>query len=126
MAPCNVLEVGLDLRLRRVAARPARVRGEGELVEVRGNVAGGARIGVVVPNATDTLATLEDGDIAVTGAPQHHGRSDPAEAGADHGHRAGPIPSAAVPIHARVRAHVADSTPLLNENALLLEERAVR
>src|SRR5207244_11924179 len=45
----DVLEVGLDLRLGRVAARPARVRFKRELVKVRWDVAGGAGIGGVVP-----------------------------------------------------------------------------
>ena len=85
VAPRDVLEVGLDLGLRRVAARPARVRLEGELVEVRGDVAGGAGIGVVVPDAADPLAALEDRDVVVAGAAQHHGRADAAEAAADHG-----------------------------------------
>ena len=64
----DVLEVGLDLRLRRVAARPARVRRERELVQVRRHVAGGARVGVVVPDAADALAALEDRDVVVARA----------------------------------------------------------
>ena len=53
------LHVGLDLRLRRVAARPARVGRERELVQVRRDVARRARIGVVVPDAAEPLAALE-------------------------------------------------------------------
>ena len=82
----DLLEVGLDLRPRRIAARPARVRREGELVEVRGDVAGGPRIGVVVPDAADPLAALEDRDVVVARPAQHHGGSDAAEAAAHHGH----------------------------------------
>ena len=42
VAARDILEVLLDLGLRRVAARPARVRRERELVQVRGDVARGA------------------------------------------------------------------------------------
>ena len=87
VAPRDVLEVGLDLGLGRVAARPARVRRERELVEVRGDVAGGAGIGVVVPDAADPLAALEDGDVLVAGAAQHGDGADAAEAAADDGDR---------------------------------------
>ena len=59
MAARDVLEVGLDLRLGRVATRPPRVRVERELVQVRRDVAGGAGIGVVVPDTADALAALE-------------------------------------------------------------------
>ncbi len=87
VAPRDVLEVGLDLGLRRVAARPARVRGEGELVEMRRDVAGGPGIRVVVPDAADPLAALEDGDVLVAGAAQHDDGADAAEAAADDGDR---------------------------------------
>ena len=87
VAARDVLEVGLDLRLRRVAARPARVGLERELVEVRRHVAGRAGIGVVVPDAADALALLEHGDVVVAGAPQHHDRADAGEAAADDGDR---------------------------------------
>src|SRR3954454_7476930 len=83
VAPRDVLQIGLDLGLRCVAARPARVGLERELVEVRGHVAGGAGVRVVVPDAADALAPLEDRDVLVAGAPQHHDRADTGEAAAD-------------------------------------------
>ena len=63
---------------------------------MRGDVAGGAGVGVVVPDAADALALLEDGDVLVAGALQHHGGADAAEAAADHGrrHRDGLSPKA--------------------------------
>ena len=90
MAARDVLEVGLDLGLGRVAARPARVRVERELVQVRRDVAGGAGIGVVVPDATDALAALEHRHVLVAGPAQHHRRADAAEAAADDGDRPRP------------------------------------
>ena len=78
----DALDVGADLGPGRVAARPAVGR-EGELVEVGGDVAGGAGVGVVLPDAADPLALLEDGDVLVALAPQHRGGADAAEAAAD-------------------------------------------
>jgi hypothetical protein len=45
------------------------------------------RVGVVVPDAPDPLAALEDGDVVVAGALQHGHRADAAEASADDGDR---------------------------------------
>ena len=87
VAPRHVLHVGLDLCSRRVAPRPVRVGREGELVEVRGHVAGDARIGVEVPDAADPVAALEDRHVVVALPAEHHGRADPAEAAAHDGHR---------------------------------------
>src|SRR6185503_19105307 len=104
----GVLEVGLDLGLRRVAARPARVGSEGELVEVRGDVAGRARIGVVVPDAADPLAALEHGDVVVAGALEHRGGADATEPAADDSHRT------------RSGAHGSDTTAAAAASLLLL------
>src|SRR5262249_37351540 len=71
--------VSLDLGLRRIAARPAVGR-KGVLVEMGRDVASGARVGVVLPDATDPLALLEDGDVLVALALQHHRSADAAEA----------------------------------------------
>jgi hypothetical protein len=87
VAAGDVLEVGLDLGLRRVAARPPRVGRERELVEVRRDVAGGTRVRVVVPDAADALAALEDRDVVVARAAQQRDRADAAEAAADDGDR---------------------------------------
>ena len=88
MTARDVLDVVLDLGLRRVAARPARVGREGELVQVRGDVAGRAGIGVVVPHAADSLAALEHGHVVVPGPAQHHDRGDTGKAASDHRDRA--------------------------------------
>jgi hypothetical protein len=87
VAAGDVLEVGLDLGLRRVAARPPGVGRERELVEVRRDIAGGAGVGVVVPDAADALAALEDRDVLVARAAQQRDRADAAEAAADDGDR---------------------------------------
>src|SRR5207249_3660721 len=80
-------------------------------VEVGGDVAGGSRIRVVVPDAADPLATLEHGHVVVSRAVQHHHRADAPEAAADDGDRGRP-PSAAVPSAAPwPRAHAAETTP---------------
>jgi hypothetical protein len=87
VASRDVLEIGLDLGLGGEAARPARVRGEGELVEVRRDVAGGTGVGVVVPDAADPFGALEHGDVVVAGAMQHRDGADAAEAPTDDGDR---------------------------------------
>src|SRR4051794_2068631 len=48
-----------------------------------GDVAGSARVGVVLPNAADPLALLEDDDVLIALALQHHRSADTAEATAD-------------------------------------------
>ena len=80
VAAGHLLDVLLNLRLARVAPRPARVRLERELIEMRGNVAGGTRVGVVLPDAAEALALLEDGDVPIAGPPQQDGGTDAAEA----------------------------------------------
>src|SRR4029077_1466384 len=92
----DVLQVVLDLGLRRVTARPARVWLERELVQMRRHIAGRAGIGVVVPHAADPLAALEDGHVLMARALEHHGRPDTAEAGADHDDRLRPASPAAM------------------------------
>ena len=79
-------EVLEDLRLGGVGARPARVGRKGERVEVRGNVAAAARIGVVTPGASQVARTLEQNEVALAVTHQTHGHSDAREAGADDDH----------------------------------------
>jgi hypothetical protein len=57
--PGDLLEVSLDLGLRRVPARPPWVRGEGEFVKMGGYVARRPGIGVVVPDSAYAVAALE-------------------------------------------------------------------
>ena len=82
----DTLEVGLDLGLRRVPARPPWVRGEGELVKMGRYVACRPGIGVVVPDSADALAALEDCDVLVSGPAQHDSCTDAAEAAANNRH----------------------------------------
>src|ERR1044072_5037039 len=96
--PRDPLEVSLDLGLRRVATRPAVGR-EGKLVEVRGDVAGGAGGGVAVPDAPDPLALLEHRHALVPSALQHPRRPDPAEAATDDGDRTRAAGGAVAPRH---------------------------
>jgi hypothetical protein len=54
---------------------------------MRGHIARRTRIGVVVPHAADACGSLEDRDVVVAGAVQHHGSADAAEAAANNGYR---------------------------------------
>ena len=56
-------QVVADLGLARVGLAPARVGREGERVEMRGHVAGAARIGVGVPRAAHVGRALEHGEV---------------------------------------------------------------
>jgi hypothetical protein len=76
---CALLEVALDLALLAVLARPVVARLEGVRVEVGGDVAGGAGIGVVPPDASDLVGLLEDCERD-PGPPELYPHADPAEA----------------------------------------------
>ena len=78
-----VAQVVEDLGLRRERARPVRVRGERERVEVRGHVAAAAGIGVVAPGAADVRGALEHGEVELALLPQLDCHPEPREAGAD-------------------------------------------
>ncbi len=56
-------EVGMDLRLVRVGARPVRVLREGEGVDVAGDVTGRAGVGVVAPDTADVVGALDDHEV---------------------------------------------------------------
>jgi hypothetical protein len=79
-------QVGPDLRLRGEGARPLRVRGEGERVQVRGHVAGAARVAVVAPRAADVVGLLQDDEVLDPSLTQSNGHPQPGDAGADDGH----------------------------------------
>ena len=117
MASGDRLDVLLDLGLRREAPRPARVRFEGELVQVRGHVARRTRIGVVRPHAAEALAALEDRHVGVARAGEQHRRADAAEAASDDRHRrtaSPPPPACGGPpflLSLRLRAHAVKTTP---------------
>ena len=78
-----VLQVAQDLRLRCVAARPVVSRRERERVEVGGNIAGSARVGVRPPDSADRFAALEDREVGEVGLLEPDAQADPAEAGTD-------------------------------------------
>src|SRR5262249_51044160 len=79
----DILQIGEDLGLGAVRLRPFLARGEGEGIEVRGHVAGAARIAIVPPGAADARRLLQDGEIAVAGLAEPDGGADAAGAGAD-------------------------------------------
>src|SRR5207342_2897135 len=62
MAIDAALEVVEDLRLWRVAPAPVRVGLERERVELRGDVTGRTRVGVVAPDTADAFGFLQQGD----------------------------------------------------------------
>ena len=76
-------QVGVDLGLQRVPLAPARVDGEGEGVQRRGDVAAGAGVGVVAPDATDVVATLPQAHVVVAVREELGGDRDAAEARTD-------------------------------------------
>ena len=85
----DVLQVGADLRLRRVAAAPVGFRGEREGVQGRRDVTGGAGIAIGRPHAADPVRALQDRHVLDAGPHQPDGHADPAEAGADDRDRGG-------------------------------------
>jgi len=76
-------QVGLDFRLRGEHPRPLRVLLEGERVEMRLNVAGATRIGVVAPSAADAVGAFQHQKVAVAFLLQAYRHTQPGEAGAD-------------------------------------------
>ncbi len=79
----DLVEIAEDVGLRGAQPRPVAPLREGERVEVRGDVAGGARVVVVEPGATEVRGGVEDRDIAEAVLLQLDRRGDPAEAGTD-------------------------------------------
>ena len=77
------LEVGEDLAPLRELAGPAGVLLERERVEVRLDVAGGTRIAVVTPGATQALGLLQHGEVVDARLLEADGHAEAAEAGAD-------------------------------------------
>ena len=83
VAARDVLEVGLDLGARREAMAPLRVRREGVAVEVRGHVAGDARVGVLAPGPAEAIGLLVDREVVEAGLLQLDRAEDARHAGAD-------------------------------------------
>jgi hypothetical protein len=85
----GLVRAGARLQLPRRPLRvPARLEHLGPGPDaVEHAVAGGDGVGVVVPDAADALAALEDRDVLVARAAQQRDRADAAEAAADDGDR---------------------------------------
>ena len=66
-------QVLLDLDLRREGAAPVGIGGEGERVEVGGDVAGRAGIGVVPPGAADLAGPFHNGEFILGDTPRPPG-----------------------------------------------------
>ena len=82
----DLAQVVVDLLLGRAQPRPVAPLGEGERIQVAGNVAGRARVAVVEPRAAEVRAALEDREPLDPMAQQLYRRGDTAEAGADDDH----------------------------------------
>ena len=79
----DLVHVVVDLLLRRAQPRPVAALGEGERVEMAGDVAGGPWVAVVEPRPAQVGRLLEDRDVGDPVPAQLDGGGDPAEAGAD-------------------------------------------
>ena len=99
----HILEVRPDFGLRGISARPVGVQCEGELVEVRWDVARGPRIGVRLPHTAEPGVPLEDGDVVIAGAFKHGRGGDAADSSAHHrdGNRLGPVRRHVIPFRSR-------------------------
>jgi len=84
----HFVQVGEDLLPGREAAAPA-ARPERERVQVRRDVAGQARVGVVTPGPPEIAGPVEDEEVIDACLPERRGHADPPEPGADHHHAVG-------------------------------------
>ena len=87
----DLLDVGLDLRLRGEGHRPVGVGREGEGVELARHVAGRAGVGVVAPGAADVGALLDDDEVALAVLLQLDRGAQTGEPGADDQVLDGPV-----------------------------------
>ena len=81
----DLFKVVPDLRLPGEAVGPAGVRRERERVQMGGDVAGAAGVGVVPPRAAHGGRPLQDEEVSHACLPQPDARAEPAEPGADDG-----------------------------------------
>ena len=80
----DALRIGEDLGAGGVGPRPAGIRVAAEGVEVRGDVAGDARVGVLAPAAAEVRSLLEDEDVLDAATAGLDRGEHAGEAGADH------------------------------------------
>src|SRR5690606_28972923 len=81
-----LLDVGEDLRLRRVAPAPVELGLEGKRIEVRGYVAGRTGVVVVAPGDAGLGVLLEDQEVVLAPLTQFHRQAEAGEAGTDDQH----------------------------------------
>src|SRR5580704_18810811 len=81
-----MLEIGEDLSLGREESGPVGVVFERIGVEVRRNVAGNPRVRVVAPGSSETVASLEDGEVVDARLFEPNRHAEPGEARADDEH----------------------------------------
>ena len=79
----DAAQVGLDLGLRGVRRRPVGVAGEGERVELAGDVAAGSGVGVVAPGAADVVGLLDHDVVGLAGLGELDRSAEPGETGPD-------------------------------------------
>jgi hypothetical protein len=82
----DLLDMATNLGLTRKQSRPVRIRRERQRIQMRGHVAGRARIGVVAPGAADRAGLLDDAVVADADAVECVRHREAAETGADDEH----------------------------------------
>ena len=78
-------QISANFRLAREHAGPARIRGEGERIDMGLHVAGTTGVVVVAPGAADRLGLFGDDEIGHAGLPQADRHAEARKAGADDG-----------------------------------------
>ena len=84
----GVTQVAVQLGLLREGSAPPRVGSEREGVQVRGDVAGTARVVVVAPRTSHVVRLLQHDEVVSAFLLQAHGGGQAGEAAADDGHTA--------------------------------------
>src|SRR5690606_23090793 len=106
-------DVALDLVPRRVALGPIRLALEGIRVEVRLDVAGATRIGVVAPGPAHLVGLLEDDEIGAPRFEELDAHAEPAEAGSDDQYVDVPPPSIRSDLRVHGRSPFPGSHPVI-------------
>lgn len=79
----GAFEIGLDFRSRGQVPTPVRVAFETVGIEMRGDVAGQARVGIVAPGAADPIGLFVESDITVALCLQTNAGKNSGHAGAE-------------------------------------------